>query len=60
MTDRREIAFTPAKRDQLRKAYDAAKAAGQDQFDFEGIELLVSYARYLLEYLDTQFQRRGL
>lgn len=58
MTDRREIVFTPAKRDQLRKAYEAAKSKGQDQFDFEGTELLVSYARCLLEYLDSQFARK--
>jgi hypothetical protein len=36
----------------LRAAYEKAVAAGASQFDFEGAELLVSYARYLIEYLE--------
>ncbi len=50
----RSIHFDKAKRNRLRAAYEAAKGLGKDQFTFEGHEYLVSYARYLLEYLDTK------
>lgn len=46
--------FDRARRDRLRKAYDAAVAAKQEQFNFEGNDLLVAYAKYLLEYLDSR------
>jgi hypothetical protein len=49
-----EITWDRAKRDQLRKAYNAALAAGKEVFQFEGHDLLVSYAKYLLEYLDSR------
>jgi hypothetical protein len=53
MTD--NISFDRAKRDALRDAYEAAKAAGQEVFQFDGHDILVSYAKYLLEYLDGRF-----
>jgi hypothetical protein len=46
------ITWDRTKRDGLRKAYEAALAAGKDVFQFEGHDILVSYAKYLLEYLD--------
>jgi hypothetical protein len=49
------LTFTPEKRDQLREAYEKAKAAGAEVFTFEGHELLVAYTKYLLEYLDSMF-----
>lgn len=53
MSDR-QVSFDIPTRERLRQAYEAAKAAGTDVFTFEGNEYLVSYARYLLEYLDTR------
>lgn len=48
--------FTIEKREQLRKAYEEAVAMGVEAFGFEGNEYLVSYARYLLEYLDERLE----
>lgn len=45
--------FDAARRDRLRQEYDAAVLAGRDRFMFDGHELLVDYAKYLLEYLDS-------
>jgi len=50
-----EVSFTPAKRDSLRKAYDKAQKDEAESFTWEGNEYLVTYARYLLEYLDQVF-----
>lgn len=48
-----EIKFDRKKRDELRKLYDEAVKAHKDKFTFEGHEILVAYAKYLLEYLDS-------
>lgn len=37
----------------LRKAYNQAVKAKKEQFTYKGTELLTSYAKYLLEYLQT-------
>ncbi len=54
------ITFTPEVRDQLRVAYDKAVKEGVDTFDFEcdgvEVELVVDYAKYLLEFLDMRLQ----
>jgi len=50
------VSFDKAKMDQLQVAYDKAVAAGDDQFVFEGHELLTQYAKYLLEYLETKLK----
>jgi hypothetical protein len=50
------INFTPQKLADLKVAYEKAKAAGKESFVFEGNELLVSYAKYLIEYLEGQFK----
>jgi hypothetical protein len=49
------IVFTPELVRALQVAYDKARDAGTESFMFEGHELLVGYAKYLLEYLRTQF-----
>jgi hypothetical protein len=49
------INFTPEKVRELQAAHDAAVDAGKDEFLFEGHAVLVAYAKYLLEYLATQF-----
>jgi len=42
---------------QFKVARDNAIKAGKDVFSFEGHEVLVSYAKYLIEYLDAYFKR---
>ena len=50
------IKFTPEVAAQLKKEYKEAVNAGQESFTFKGEELLVSYAKYLIEYLDSVFK----
>lgn len=51
---RKSVSFTAQKREELRVAYAQAVAAKKEQFTFEGHELLVDYAKYLLQFLDAQ------
>ena len=53
MTDK-NITFTPETRDLLRGAYMKAVDDGNDVFTFNGDEYVTGYAKYLLEFLDTQ------
>ena len=43
--------FDKSKYQKLQNAYDKAKKDNKEQFNFYGEVLLVSYAKYLLEYL---------
>jgi hypothetical protein len=36
----------------LRKAYDKAVKDGAETFKYKGMDVLTSYARYVLEYMD--------
>jgi len=38
----------------LRKAYDIAVASKKKEFTFQGEVFATSYAKYLLEFLETQ------
>jgi hypothetical protein len=49
------INWTPDKLAALKRAQAHAIETKQDQFKFEGHDMLVSYAKYLIEYLETQF-----
>lgn len=49
------IRFTRAKLQHLKATYDRTVAAGGEQFEFEGQQVLTCYAKYLIEYLDMQF-----
>jgi HEPN domain-containing protein len=51
------ITWTPDKFRRLKKAYENAVKRQQDTFTFEGHEFVQGYAKYLIEYLDAQFQR---
>lgn len=53
MTDM--VTFTPAKLAELKRAYADARNEGYVSFMFEGRELLVSYAKYMIEYLEERF-----
>jgi len=46
------INFTKESVLKLKDAYALAVTEGRDQFTFEGHELLTSYAKYLIQYLD--------
>ena len=56
-TSPNNITFDAAKRDKLRKAYGEAVTNSHAEFTFEGNEFVTSYARYLLQYLDSKFKR---
>jgi len=49
------INFTRAKLQALKQAYNTAKRLNNEEFEFEGHPLLVTYDKYLIEYLETQF-----
>ncbi len=56
---KKNILFTPRKLANLKTAYKSAIESGADQFTFDGYPLLVTYAKYLIEYLDTQLAAYG-
>jgi len=47
------IKFTPEKVISLKKEYKKAVDSNQETFMFDGKELVVGYAKYLIEYLDS-------
>ena len=49
------INFTRTKLQELRNAHTNAIARGDDEFEFEGQQMLTCYSKYLIEYLDSQF-----
>ena len=51
------IHFTEVKFSTLKRAYERATKDGETQFKFEGHDVLVSYAKYLIEYLTSHFPR---
>lgn len=53
-TDRPMLSFTPELARKLKKHYEDAVCNKRTSFVFEGRDLLVSYAKYLVEYLTTQ------
>lgn len=46
--------FDRARLDRLKQAYARALAEDRDYFPFDGMELLTSYAKYLIEFLEMQ------
>jgi len=53
------IDFNAAKVVLLKEAYEKALSAGKDRFEFEGMDMLISYAGYLIKYLDTLFKNKS-
>lgn len=49
--------FTRVKYIKLRTAYNRAVREGKIQFTFEGHELLVAYAKYLIQYLEMRYKK---
>jgi hypothetical protein len=56
MSEVATIQFTPVKLTQLKMSCGNAVECGENMFIFEGHELLTDYAKYLIEYLDTQLK----
>ena len=50
------VDFTDDKTVKLLRYYHQAIEAGRDRFDFEGVTLLVAYAKYLIEHLEGQWR----
>lgn len=48
---------TPAQVYQLKRRYDQAVENGEEQFTFQGHQLLTSYAKYMLEYLADRIKK---
>jgi hypothetical protein len=55
---RKVIQFTPESLRVLKREYKKAVKAGKDSFFFNGSELLVGYAKYLIEFLEAAFKDR--
>jgi len=50
-----EIKFTPEKFTAFKQACKAAEDSLETEFTFEGHKFLVTYAKYMIEYLSTLF-----
>ena len=57
--DNEPIAWTPAKLTKFKRDYAKAITDGKVTFMFEGHEVLVRYAKYLIEYLENRFGMTG-
>jgi len=49
-----DIQFDKDKLENLKAFYKKAVDTNQEQFVFEGHDLLVAYAKYLIEYLESR------
>lgn len=52
------IIFTPEKFKRLKKEYNKAMKENKESFKFENSEILTAYAKYLIEYLTNQFNKK--
>lgn len=50
-----EITITRADFEELKAVYEKHKDQPDAVFEWRGHQFLVSYAKYLIEYLETQF-----
>jgi hypothetical protein len=50
-----EIAWTKEKLEKFKEVWSAADTMGRESFKFEGHDILVTYGRYLIEYLEYIF-----
>jgi len=48
--------FTKADYDKFESLYNTAVLSGKDQFIFKGQDVLVNYAKYVIEYLSPKFK----
>lgn len=54
MTDK--IVFDKEKLRKLKKLYKSALERGADSFLFEGKEVLTAYAKYMIQFVETQLK----
>ena len=50
---RKMLSFDRPRLERLKRAYQEALETGKDTFWFDEREILVTYAKYLIEYLET-------
>jgi len=50
------IAFTENKYKKFKKTFETAEKAGETQFTFEDKPVLVTYAKYMVEYLSFYYE----
>jgi hypothetical protein len=48
------INWTRPMLERFKKAYEKARSAEQDTFEFDGNQFVVNYAKYLIQHLDSQ------
>lgn len=53
------VSFTPRKLKKFRKAYTKCLDKGDEVFTFEGNEFYAGYAKYLIEYMESEFYDGG-
>lgn len=53
-----QITFDEPKLKRLKESYQQAIKDKKDSFIFEGHELLTSYAKYMIEYLEDKFKKQ--
>jgi len=50
-----QVEWDRPKLDRLKNAYANAVTDEQEQFEFEGLEFVTGYAKYLIMYLEAEF-----
>lgn len=56
----KKLQFNRRRVGELQAAYDQAVENNQEQFTFQGEELLTAYAKYMLQFLNSrQFMQQG-
>ena len=57
----KKLQFNRRRVGELQAAYDQAVENNQEQFTFQGEELLTAYAKYMLQFLNSrQFMQQGV
>lgn len=52
--------FTKEAFEKFKKLYEKSDAEDKESFEFDGHEVLTAYAKYLLQYLEPQFEKNEL
>jgi hypothetical protein len=55
----KQITWTPQLLGQFKRAYQTALDNGIEVFTFQDNQYVPSYARYLIQYLESQFKEKG-
>ena len=57
MEEMKQIEWTLTKFKRFKSALRQAEVAGEDSFIFDGDMFILGYAKYLIEYLETVFNK---